>query len=73
MKVTLESTTKIVELNGIRARVWEGTTETGVPVQAYISRISCDVEADRSQFEAELAEQRVPSAAVLAIPARMVL
>ena len=40
MKVTLESTTKIVELNGVQARIWEGTTEGGIRVHAFITRIA---------------------------------
>ena len=34
MKVTLESTTKIVHLNGVPARVREGTTAGGVRIGA---------------------------------------
>ena len=34
--MTIESTTKIVALNGIDCRVWEGTTERGVPIHCFI-------------------------------------
>ena len=79
MKVTLESTTKIVGLRPegsdvtVPARVWEGTTESGIPVHAYITRIGVDRGEDASQFERELQECRVPSAEVEAIPVRLVL
>lgn len=32
MKITIESTTQIVEANGVKCRVWEGVTERGVKV-----------------------------------------
>lgn len=73
MKVTLESTTKIVELNGVPARVWEGETESGVKVHAFITRIAVHKNDDASQFEKELKEQRAPSADVAAIPLRMII
>lgn len=36
MKISIESTTQIVALDGVPARVWEGTTASGVRVQAFI-------------------------------------
>ena len=73
MKVTLESTTKTVTLNGVPSRIWEGKTESGVPVHAFITRIAVHKDADCSQFEAELRECAAPSADVAAYPAGLVL
>ena len=76
MKITIASTTKIVSLNGIDCRVWEGETERGVPVHCYIPRIAVEkglAASQYDQFEAELREQRKPSAAVAAIPLRLLL
>ena len=42
MKITIESTSKIVSLNGIPARIWEGETENGIKVHCFISRIAVD-------------------------------
>ena len=72
MRVTLESTTKIVELitgNGhtVPARIWEGHTENGIPCHAYITRIAVARTEDASQFERELVEHRPPTAAVAAL------
>lgn len=62
MTVTLESTDKIVDLatpSGIvPARIWEGTTASGIQVHAFITRIAVHKDADSSQFERELQEQR---------------
>lgn len=65
MKVLLESTTKIVEVNGVPARIWEGTTDTGIQVHAFITRIAIDKDESNTQgFEADLKECKPPSAKV---------
>jgi len=73
MKLRIESTTKIVDLNGIPARVWEGTTESGIPVHRFITRVAVHRSEDCSEFERELKEQRTPSPDVAAIPMRLIL
>ena len=76
MELIIESTTKIVTLNGLPARVWEGRTGSGIPVHCYITRIAVKEGLPATaylEFEKELAEQSVPSAEVIAIPARMIL
>lgn len=73
MKLTIENTTKVVELNGVPARIWEGHTESGIPVHCYITRVAVHNDHDHTQFERELAEQRTPSADVQAIPLRLIL
>lgn len=84
MKVTLETTDKIVQL-GVRddhtgevhyvpARLWEGTTESGIQCHAFITRIAVHKNDDASQFERELQEQRPPTRELTNVyPARMVL
>ena len=73
MKITIESTTRIVTANGVECRVWEGVTERGVKIQALIPRIAVANGQDTSQFEAELREHSAPSAEVQAFPLRMIL
>jgi hypothetical protein len=73
MKVTIESTTKIVKANDIDCRVWEGETEHGVKIICLIPRIAVKNGQDTSQFEAELKEQRAPSADTAVYPMRMIL
>ncbi len=76
MKITIESTTQVVEVNGIPARVWEGTTESGIKVVCLVPRVavskyeSPDVHA---QFKQELLECKPPSAEVAVFPLRMIL
>lgn len=79
MKITIENTSRIVEVRtpgggSIEARVWEGTTESGIPVHCLIAEIAVHKDYDRSQFERELRETRPPSsAAVQVFPLRLVL
>ncbi len=73
MRITIESTSQIVDLNGVPARIWEGHTETGIPVHAFLTRIAVAQEADEAQFQRELTECRAPSREVRPYPGRMVL
>jgi hypothetical protein len=73
MRITLESTTKVVEVNGVPARIWEGATETGIPIHAYITRVAVEEEQNQEAFERQLQAHRAPSPAVQAISLRLVL
>jgi hypothetical protein len=73
MKIELESTTKLVTLNGVPARLWQGRTAAGVQVHAFITRIAVDRSDDTSQFEAELVEQTSPRPELDVYPLRMIL
>jgi hypothetical protein len=73
VKLTIQSTSKVVHLNGVPARIWEGTTESGIPVIAFITRVGVANDADCTEFERELQEQSAPSPAAQAIDARLVL
>jgi hypothetical protein len=78
VKITLENTTHLVTLEmgdgkRVPARIWEGHTESGIPVHAYITRIAAPLTEDLEQFERELKEQRAPSPEVEAIPLRLIL
>ena len=64
MKITIESTEKIVWLDlretahskvEVPARVWEGITESGIPVHCFITRIAPTVE-DKPENKAQFAE-----------------
>ncbi len=74
MHIQIYSTDKIVHLNGIPARIWEGITDSGIKVHAYITRIAINKdESDKHQFEEELQKHEAPSAEIQAIPLRMIL
>ena len=74
MTMTLHSTDKLVTLNGVPARVWEGETASGTAVIAMITRVAVDRDAapERiAEFERDLQEHRRPSVEASAFPARM--
>lgn len=74
MKITIESTTKIVDLNGVPACGWEGESESGIKVHCFITRIALDKDETRiEEFLNELEEQRTPSPALQAIPLALIL
>lgn len=84
MRITIESTTMIVELqvNGhpVHARVWQGETDTGLPVFAFMTRIAPEVAKDdprcaelTAQFDQELTSRADPRPSVAALPLRMVI
>ena len=70
MKITIESTTQICELDGVKCRVWEGETEHGVKLHAFIPRVAAKDDQDLTQFEAELKEHKAPT---VVTPLRMIL
>jgi hypothetical protein len=73
MKITLENTDQIIQFNGVPARVWVGKTESGIEVEAFITRIAVHKDQDHTQFQKELSEQPVPRTDSEAWPYRMLL
>jgi len=73
MEIKLHNTTKIVQLNGVPARIWEGCTSSGITVHAFITRIAADNSQNLAEFDAELSETSAPSADVAGIPLRLLI
>ena len=75
MKITIENTDRLLMVNGVPGRIWEGTTESGIAVYCLITRIAVRKEDDCAQFDRELLEQPVPASvdAVRAFPLNLVL
>jgi|GEM_PF-545747 hypothetical protein len=57
----------------VPARVWQGTTERGIKVQALIIRIAALADQDLLEFGAELLQQSAPLAGPPAFPLRLIL
>src|SRR5438046_8536418 len=76
MRVSLESTTKIVRLmvegREVPARIWEGQTESGIPCHAYITRIAVADGLHAAEVGGELVEHRRATPAAHAMPARCI-
>lgn len=81
MKIIIENTDKIVQLDAsggepsasVEARIWEGETESGVPVTCFVTRIipRTHDEAVNAQFASELREEKTPTLYAQGIPLRM--
>jgi hypothetical protein len=74
MKITIENTTKIVTLNDVPARIWEGETESGIKCYCFITRIAIAIDETRDEeFKKELEATRAPSTEMMAYPSRLIL
>lgn len=77
MRAWLESTDKIVMLETasgeVPARIWEGLTEGGVELIAFVTRVAVFADVDQREFERDLRETRALSPAAEAIPLRLIL
>ncbi len=84
MKITIENTSKIVTSvvggRDVQARVWQGETESGIPVQCFVTRIAPEIPTSEPhideltiEFERELKRQAAPRLTVEAIPLRLII
>lgn len=83
MKITIHSTEKIVSLadpgmrgTALKARVWEGVTESGIPVHCFVTRIAPTIPRNdprQSEFQQQLQECQPPTAEIAAYPLKMIL
>ena len=70
MEIQIESTDKLVTIDGIQCRLWEGTTAAGIPCKVFVHRLAVREDQDAAEFERALKEQippgrHVPLSAVL--------
>jgi hypothetical protein len=76
VKLSLEPTQQIVTINNtLQARVWRGTTDSGIPVQALITRVACGLENQEEceRLARELQEKPSPTFYPLAFGAKLVI
>ena len=74
MKIELEPTTQLHTIDGVPARLWQGTTDQGTPIFAFITHIGVDKDTPSPEIEAALGQEVSPPRPELRVfPARMVL
>jgi len=61
MMLQIESTDKIITVDGVACRCWKGVTASGVACEVLVHRIAVDDQQDTIQFELELRELAMPS------------
>lgn len=59
MKIALESTDILVEIQGVPARKWEGYTVDGLPIIAYVALIGVKADQNVQEIRNELIELKV--------------
>ena len=60
MKINMESTDKLTNIDGVPVRLWEGETEAGTKCKVFVHRIAVHNDDDPGQFEKELQEEMQP-------------
>jgi hypothetical protein len=74
MKATLESTARVISVNGVPARVWEGKTEGGTDVFFAVCQVAAPSQQDNSELKNALIEHTEPSEGAMRVfPLHMVL
>jgi hypothetical protein len=53
MRIELQPTERLVTSNGTLCRIWQGKTDSGIPVEAYVQRIKVPVDMG-DRFVAEM-------------------
>lgn len=75
MKLTLEPTDRIQTVDGVPHRIWQGTTDQGTPVLAYVRAVSAQThdEAALAVFDRELQALPAPRRELVSFDMRFVL
>ena len=86
MKITIEQTDEIMLIEDsehggmVRARLWQGETDSGIPVHCFVTLIAPtvpesdpDIETKAAQFGAELQRVHPKRPEIGPIPLRMIL
>lgn len=60
MRMTIKSTSRIVRLDGVECRAWQGITDRAVRVTLYVARVEVDDSQDCSELDDELVETKPP-------------
>ena len=60
MKISIEATDKLTQIDGVPIRLWEGVTEGGVKCKVFVHRIAVHKAEDCLQFEQEFVECMPP-------------
>ena len=74
--LTMSPTSKVVMVNGVPARIWEGRTSGGVEVHAFVTRVCVSEKYPaevHARFRKALQETKKPSADVEGYPLRLIL
>jgi len=60
MKITIESTNEITDIDGVAVRLWNGVTESGIKVKVFVHLLGVHEKEDQGEFLRQLAEATPP-------------
>jgi hypothetical protein len=60
MKITIESTSQIVTVGGVKTRRWLGVTDRGTKCDVFVSMLRAANTEDSSQFDEEMLSMPQP-------------
>ena len=60
MRITIESTEKLTDYDGVQVRVWEGVTEGGAKCFVFVRALAVHQSQDAAEFERELKRDLPP-------------
>ncbi len=60
MKINIQSTDILTQVEGVNVRLWDGVTDAGTPCKVFVMRVAVHRDHDPAQFERELREQLPP-------------
>lgn len=64
MKIVLWSTEQFAEVDGMPVRIWEGATESGIPMFAFVARVAVKRDQDTAEFDRELRATEPPDVGI---------
>jgi hypothetical protein len=67
MKATMQSTNKLVIVNGLNLRVWEGVTDKGVRFVALVNRLAAATPSEQSALVTATMEKHKDSDPAMAV------
>jgi hypothetical protein len=60
VKITIEPTKELTEMNGVKVRLWKGITETDIPVALGVYRLAVTDRSRTDEFDRELITTAAP-------------
>jgi len=60
VKLQIESTDEVLDVDGVKCRIWRGVSERGVQCFVFVHRLAVHIDEDSEQFDRELLDQLTP-------------
>lgn len=61
VKITMESTNQLTQIDGVTVRLWHGVTDKGTKCEVFVRVIAVHKLESQAEFERELREQMPPA------------